>query len=337
MQGLKEYILEVSKETAKSAYAKATSEIMELTNKLTKVNFSNDAMVKKLQKRIRQAAAFNNYVEQLNRSMASACPDVLNSLINSWKTKGIKVGKQTVAPIFILSGFDEKEFTSTLGSLYGDFISGSGHSYTEIITPTDKRRKSYTVSREHTTYAIQGDHKLTPSQLIVIIPGTENIELNSNADKRSAAYKAYASLLVQLTELTKEIDSVLGGKTRYSFEYKDLTNKTIKNNDADWSKLRKYDSNIEALTRSNKLGSLENLINAGDNLVFLSIDIPTNIQKSFNLDGSVIIGADEVERLKKIYNADGSEDEAAISKKLGTRYSRSHTYYSKGDRYGKVL
>jgi hypothetical protein len=329
--------LEVSKETAKSAYTKATSEIMDLTNKLTKVNFSNDAMVKKLQRRIRQAAAFNNYVEQLNSSMASACPDALNSLINSWKTKGIKVGKQTVAPIFILTGFDEKEFTSIAGSWSGDFISGSGHNYTQTITPTDRRRKPYTVSREHMTYAIQGDHKLTPSQLIVIIPGTENIELDSNADKRSAAYKAYASLLVQLTELTNEIDSVLGSKTRYSFEYKNLINKTIKNNDADWSKLQKYDKNIDALTRSNKLGSLENLINVGDNLVFLSIDIPTNMQKSFNLDGSVMIGADEVERLKKIYNADGSEDEAAMSKKLGVRYSRPHRYYSKGDRYGKVL
>ena len=337
MKELSEYILEVSKETAKSAYTKATFEIMELTDKLTKVNFSNDAMVKKLQKRIRQAAAFNNYIEQLNSSMASACPEALNSLINSWKTKGIKVGKQTVAPIFILSGFDEKEFTSIAGSWSGDFISGSGHNYTQTITPTDRRKKPYTVSREHMTYAIQGDHKLTPSQLIVIIPGTENIELNSNADKRSVAYKAYASLLVQLTELTNEIDSVLGSKTRYSFEYKNLINKTIKNNDADWSKLQKYDKDIESLTRSNKLGSLENLINTGDNFVFLSVDIPTNMQKSFNLDGSVIIGADEVERLKKIYNADGSEEEVAMSKKLGVRYSRPHRYYSKGDRYGKVL
>jgi hypothetical protein len=50
-----------------------------------------------------------------------------------------------------------------------------------------------------------------------------------------------------------------------------------------------------------------------------------------------MIGADEVERLKKIYNADGSEDEVAMSKKLGVRYSRPHRYYSKGDRYGKVL
>lgn len=337
MKGLKEYILEVSKETAKSAYTKATFEIMELTNKLTKVNFSNDAMVKKLQRRIRQAAAFNNYVEQLNSSMASACPDKLNSLINTWKTKGIKVGKQTVTPIFILSGFDEKEFTSTLGSFDGDFISGSGHKYSEIIIPKDKRRKPYTAYREYTTYAIQGDHTLTPSQLIVIIPGTENIELNSDADKRSAVYKAYASLLVQLTELTKEIDSVLGSKTRYSFEYKNLINKTIKNNDADWSDLRMYDRDIEKITRSNKLGALENLINIGDNLVFLSVDIPTNMQKSFNLDGSVIIGADEVERLRKVYNADGSEDGAAISRKLGTSYSKSYKYYSKGDRYGKVL
>jgi hypothetical protein len=179
---------------------------------------------------------------------------------------------------------------------------------------------------------------LKPSQLIVIIPGTENIELNSNADKRSIAYKTYAALLVQLTELTKEIDSVLGSKTRYSFEYQKLINKTTKNNDADWSKLQQFDHNIESLTRSNKLGSLENLINAGDNLVFLSVDIPTNMQKSFNLDGSVIIGADEVERLKKIYNADGSENELAMSAKLGGKYSKSsYTYYSKGDRYGKVL
>lgn len=338
MKELKEYILEVSRKTAESAYSKATTEIMELTNKLVKANFSNDAMVKKLQRRIRQAAAFNKYVEQLNDSMASACPDVLSRLIDSWKTKGIKVGKQTVTPIFILSGFDEKEFTSTLDSINGVFISGSGHTYDKLIIPTDKRRKPYTSRREHVTYAIQGDHTLTPSQLIVIIPGTENIELmNSNADKRSAAYKAYASLLVQLTELTKEIDSVLGSESRYSFEYKNLINKTIKNNDADWSDLKQYDSNIKSLTRSNKLGSLENLINVGDNLVFLSVDIPTSMQKSFNLDGSVIIGADEVQRLKEIYNADGSEDEAAISKKLGTRYSKSHDYYAKGDRYGKVL
>ena len=48
MKELSEYILEVSKETAKSAYTKATYEIMDLTNKLTKVNFSNDAMVKKI-------------------------------------------------------------------------------------------------------------------------------------------------------------------------------------------------------------------------------------------------------------------------------------------------
>ena len=337
MKELSEYILEVSKETAKSAYTKATFEIMDLTNKLTKVNFSNDAMVKKLQRRIRQAVTFNNYVEQLNNSMAAACPDALNSLINSWKTKGIKVGKQTVTPIFILSGFDEKEFTSTLGSIDGEFISGSGHRYTKTITPTDRRRKPYTVTREYTTYAIQGDHKLIPSQLIVIIPGTENIGLNSYADKRSAAYKAYASLLVQLTELTKEIDSVLGSKARYSFEYKTLIDKTVKNNDADWSTLQNYDRNIEALTRSNKLGSLENLINTGDNLVFLAVDIPTSMQKSFNLDGSVIIGADEVERLKKIYNADGSENGEAMARKLGTKYSRSYNYYTKGDRYGKIL
>ena len=337
MKELSEYILEVSKETAKSAYTKATSEIMDLTNKLTKVNFSNDAMVKKLQKRIRQAVTFNNYVEQLNNSMAAACPDALNSLINSWKTKGIKFGKQTVTPIFILSGFDEKEFTSTLDSINGEFISGSGHRYTEIIPPINKRREPRTVSREHITYAIQGDHTLIPSQLIVIIPGTENIGLNSYADKRSAAYKAYASLLVQLTELTKEIDSVLGSKTRYSFEYKTLINKTVKNNDADWSALQQFDHNIEALTRSNKLGSLENLINTGDNLVFLAVDIPTSMQKAFNLDGSVIIGADEVERLKKIYNADGSENGEAMTQKLGTKYSKSYNYYTKGDRYGKIL
>jgi hypothetical protein len=330
MKGLKEYILEASKETAKNAYAKATSEIMELTNNLTKVNFSNDAMVKKLQRRIRQAATFNKYIEQLDSSMAAACPDALNSVINSWKTKGIKVGRQTVTPIFILSGFDEKEFTSTLDSINGEFISGTGHKYTEIVTPTDKRRKPYTVSREHVTYAIQGDHKLTPSQLIVIIPGTENIGPMSGVDKRSAAYKAYASLLSQLSELTEEIDSVLGSKTR-------LIRKTVKGNDANWSELEHYDHDIEKLTRSNKLGGLENLINAGDDLVFLSIDIPTSMQKSFNLDGSVIIGADEVERLRKIYNADGSENEVAISQKLGSRYSKTRTYYSKGDRYGKML
>lgn len=329
MKGLKEYVLEASKEMAKNAYAKATSEIMELTNNLTKVNFSNDAMVKKLQRRIRQAATFNKYIEQLDSSMAAACPDALNSVINSWKTKGIKVGKQTVTPIFILSGFDEKEFTSTLNGWHGEFISGTGHKYTEIVTPTDKRRKPYTVSKEHVTYAIQGDHKLTPSQLIVIIPGTENIGPMSGVDKRSAAYKAYASLLAQLNELSKEIDSVLGSKTH-------LIRKTVKGNDADWSKLE-HDDNIESLTRSNKLGGLENLINAGDDLVFLSIDIPTNMQKSFNLDGSVIIGADEVERLRKIYNADGSENEVAIAQKLGSRYSKTRTYYSKGDRYGKML
>ena len=140
-----------------------------------------------------------------------------------------------------------------------------------------------------------------------------------------------------MTELTKEIDSVLGSKARYSFEYKNLIDKTIKNNDANWSELEQYDHDIEKLTRSNKLGTLENLTAVGDNLVFLSIDIPTNMQNSFNLDGSVIIGAEEVERLKKVYNADGSEDEVAISRKLGTKYSKSYKYYSKGDRYGKVL
>ena len=340
MKNLKEYILEVSQKTAKSAYTKATAEIMELTNKLVKVNFSNETMVKKLQRRIRQAATFNNYVEQLNSSMAAACPDALSSLINSWKTKGIKVGKQVVTPIFILSGFDEKEFTATLNGSYGEFISGSGHSYTQTITPTDRRRKPYQTRREHTTYWIQGNHTLTPSELIVIIPGTENIELNSKGDKRSAIYKAYASLLVQLTELTKEIDSVLGSKARASFDYAELMKKTIKNNDADWSDLKTYTSDSEELaklTRSNKLGDLEKLVSAGDNLVFLSIEIPTSMQKSFNLDGSVVIGADEVQRLSKIYNADGSEDTDAISKKLGTRYDKHHKYYTKGDRYGKVL
>ena len=338
MKELKEYILEVSEKTAKSAYAKATTEIMELTNKLTKVNFSNAAMVKKLQRRIRQAATFNNYIEELNSSMAAACPDALSTLINSWKTKGIKVGKQTVTPIFILSGFDEKEFAATLDGSHGEFIAGTGHRWTKTIVPTDKRRKPYQTSGEYSTYAIQGDHVLTPSELIVIIPGTENIELNSNADKRSAAYKAYASLLIQLTELTKEIDSVLGSKTRYSFEYAELMNKTIKNNDADWSDLKQYDSSeIKTLTRSNRLGDLEKLVSAGDNLVFLSIKIPTGMQKSFNLDGSVIIGAEEVQRLSKIYNADGSEDNDAISKKLGTRYDRHHKYYAKGDRYGQML
>lgn len=340
MKELKEYILEVSQKTAKSAYTKATAEIMELTNKLVKVNFSNDAMVKKLQKRIRQAATFNNYVDQLNNSMAAACPDALSSLINSWKTKGIKVGKQVVTPIFILSGFDEKEFTATLDGIHGEFISGSGHSYTKTITPTDRRRKPYQHRTEHTTYWIQGDHTLTPSELIVIIPGTENIELNSNGDKRSAAYKAYASLLVQLTELTKEIDSILGSKARYSFDYADLMKKTVKNNDSDWSNLKTYDSDIEELaklTRSNRLGDLEKLVSAGDNLVFLSVDIPTGMQKSFNLDGSVVIGADEVQRMNIIRNANGSHDEDAMSKKLGTRYDKHYNYYTRGDRYGKVL
>lgn len=337
MKELKEYILEVSQKTAKSAYAKATSEIMELTNKLVQANFSNAAMVKKLQRRIRQAATFNNYVEELNNSMAAACPDALSNLINSWKSKGIKVGKQFVTPIFILSGFDEKEFAATLDGWHGDFIVGTGHRWTKTITPTDKRRKPYQHSGEYTTYAIQGDHVLTPSQLIVIIPGTENIELNSNGDKRSAAYKAYASLLVQLTELTKEIDSVLGTKARYSYEYEDLMKKTVKNNDSDWSTLKQHDSSVEDLKRSNRLGDLEKLISAGDNLVFLSVDIPTGMQKSFNMDGSVIIGAEEVQRLSKIYNADGSVDKDAMSKKLGTRYDKAYKYYTKGDRYGKVL
>ena len=337
MKELKEYILEVSQKTAKSAYTKATAEIMELTNKLVQANFSNAAMVKKLQRRIRQAATFNDYVEQLNSSMASACPDALNSLINTWKTKGIKVGKQMVAPIFILSGFDEKEFAATLNGWHGDFIVGTGHKWTKTITPTDRRKKPYQHSGEYTTYAIQGDHKVTPSHLIVIIPGTENIELNANADKRSAAYKAYASLLVQLTELTQEIDSVLGRKARYSFEYANLMNKATKNNNADWSVLQQHDHNIEAITRSNRLDTLENLVNAGDNLVFLSVDIPTSMQNAFNLDGSVVIGADEVQRLNIIRNANGSEDEEAMSKKLGARYDKERKYYTKGDRYGKVL
>ena len=179
MKSLIEYIYEVSKEISDNAFLKASKEVIELSNEVTKDNFKNKELAMKLCKRIRQANLFREYSDKLNAMIASAVPENFAKCIKKWKDQGIKIDKTKITPIFMLSGFDEKEFICINSSWDGNFLVGTGNYDSQMVIPSDKRKKPYEVAKERLKELINSDHKILPTQLLVIIPGTEEIDIES--------------------------------------------------------------------------------------------------------------------------------------------------------------
>ena len=213
MKSLIEYIYEVSKETSDNAFLKASKEVIELSNEVTKDNFKNKELAMKLCKRIRQANLFREYSDKLNAMTASAVPESFAKCIKKWKDRGIKIDKTKITPIFMLSGFDEKEFICISSNREYNFLSGTGNYDAVMVIPSDKRKKPYKAAQERVKDLINSDHKILPKQLLVIIPGTEEIDIESNkVDKRSKAYKVAQSFLKQLMEIKEDIHNEFGIK-----------------------------------------------------------------------------------------------------------------------------
>lgn len=315
METLQNYIInEVSLATANSAYDKATKDILDITNHLTKKGYNDEALVKKLQRRIRQASTFAGYVDKLNSAMAEACPKEIASLVDKWKARKLKVGKKMIEPIFILSGFEEKEFVSMYDTeWYGTKIDGFG----EIMKDADP---------------------ILPSEIIVIVPETENIAKIGR--KNSGVWKAFVDLQAELDELANDFAAALG-TYKYQYNFNRSEKRTTKTSKAkEWkTELTSGSTYHYGDLSTSQLAEIENLIDASENLIFMNIAIPDNMRKNFDMNGTVIIGKDEIQAMDKIMNADNTLDVDAMKKKTGGKFVNldSHRYYSKGDRHGRIL
>ena len=339
MKSLIEYIYEVSKETSDNAFLKASAEVMKLSNEVTKDNFKNKELAMKLCKRIRQANLFREYSDKLNAMAASAVPESFAKCIKKWKDNGINIDKTKITPIFMLSGFDEKEFICMHNGWDGDYLSGTGNFDTQMVIPSDKRKKPYQVSREHLKDLINSDHKILPTQLLVIIPGTEEIDIESKkVDKRSKAYKVAQSFLEQLMKIKEDIHKEFGIKVTKSWEKMYTLNKSKMSTPSDWDNL-KWGMKGEELEKALQSNSLDQLFPDKDGVIYMSIDIPKDIQKQFDMHGSILLTKDEIKKVELELNNDGSKNDAANSRKYGKGYNslRAGSGRVRGDRYGKEL
>lgn len=339
MKSLIEYIYEVSKEISDNAFLKASKEVMELSNEVTKDNFKNKELAMKLCKRIRQANLFREYSDKLNAMTASAVPENFAKCIKKWKDNGIKIDKTKITPIFMLSGFDEKEFICMNSSWDGNFLVGTGNYDSQMVIPSDKRKKPYKVAKERLKDFINSDHKILPTQLLVIIPGTEEIDIESNkVDKRSKPYKVAQSLLKQLMEIKEDIHNEFGIKPTNSWEKMYTLNKSKMSTPSDWNNL-KWGMKGEELEKVLQSNSLDQLFPDKDGVIYMIIDIPKDIQKQFDMHGSILLTKDEIKDVEFELNNDGSKNDDANYNKYGKSYRslKNKSGKVRGDRYGKEL
>lgn len=341
MKSLIEYIYEVSKETSDNAFLKASKEVIELSNEVTKDNFKNKELAMKLCKRIRQANLFREYSDKLNAMTASAVPESFAKCIKKWKDHGIKIDKTKITPIFMLSGFDEKEFICISSNREYNFLSGTGNYDAVMVIPSDKRKKPYKAAQERVKDLINSDHKILPTQLLVIIPGTEEIDIENNkVDKRSKAYKVAQSFLKQLMEIKEDIHNEFGIKPADSWQKMYTLNKSKMSTPSDWNNL-KWGMKGEELERVLQSNSLDQLFPDKDGVIYMSIDIPKDIQKQFDMHGSILLTKDEIKNIEFELNNDGSKNDEANYNKYGRSYSSlkngRESGRVRGDRYGKEL
>ncbi len=339
MKSLIEYIYEVSKETSDNAFLKASTEVIRLSNEVVKDNFKNKELAMKLCRRIRQANLFREYSDKLNAMAASAVPESFAKCIKKWKDNGIHINKTKITPIFMLSGFDEKEFICMQNGWNGNFLVGTGNYDTQMVIPSDKRKKPYQVSREHLKDLINSDHKILPTQLLVIIPGTEEIDIESKkVDKRSKAYKVAQSFLEQLMEIKKDIHNEFGIKVTKSWEKMYTLNKSKMSTPSDWDHL-KWGMSGEELKNVLQSNSLDQLFPDKDGVIYMSIDIPKDIQKQFDMHGSILLTKDEIKNIEFELNNDGTKNDSVNSRKFGKAYRslKDGNGRVRGDRYGKEL
>jgi len=344
MKSLIEYIYEVSKETSDNAFLKASTEVMKLSNEVTKDNFKNKELAMKLCKRIRQANLFREYSDKLNVMAASAVPESFAKCIKKWKDKGITIDKTKVTPIFMLSGFDEKEFVCIGNGWSGDFLTGTGKYDKYMVVPSDKRKKPFQCSRERLKDIVNTDHKILPTELLIIIPGTEDISIDDkNVDKRSKAYKVGQSLLKQLMDIQEDIYAEFGNKPQYAFQRMYCFHKSKMSTPSNWDNL-KWGISGKELEKVLQTNSLDELFPDKDGVIYMAIDIPKDIQKEFDMHGSILLTKDELKKVEMELNNDGSENDAANIKKYGSYGNKQDSMHGslkrgkvKADRYGKEL
>ena len=254
---------------------------------------------------------------------------------------GIKIDKTKITPIFMLSGFDEKEFICISSNREYNFLSGTGNYDAVMVIPSDKRKKPYKITRERLKDIINSDHKILPTQLLVIIPGTEEIDIESNkVDKRSKAYKVAQSFLKQLMEIKEDIHKEFGINAAKSWEKMYTLNKSKMSTPSDWNNLE-WGMKGEELEKVLQSNSLDQLFPDKDGVIYMSIDIPKDIQKQFDMHGSILLTKDEIKNIEFELNNDGSKNDEANYNKYGRSYSSlkngSENGRVRGDRYGKEL
>ena len=310
-----------------------------MSNEVTKDNFKNKELAMKLCKRIRQANLFREYSDKLNAMTASAVPESFAKCIKKWKDRGIKIDKTKITPIFMLSGFDEKEFICISSNSEYNFLSGTGNYDAVMVIPSDKRKKPYKAAQERVKDLINSDHKILPTQLLVIIPGTEEIDIENNkVDKRSKAYKVAQSFLKQLMEIKEDIHNEFGIKPADSWQKMYTLNKSKMSTPSDWNNL-KWGMKGEELERVLQSNSLDQLFPDKDGVIYMSIDIPKDIQKQFDMHGSILLTKDEIKNVEFELNNDGSDNDDANYNKYGKSYDslKKKEGRVRGDRYGKEL
>ena len=90
--------------------------------------------------------------------------------------------------------------------------------------------------------------------------------------------------------------------------------------------------------------SLDELFPDKDGVIYMAIDIPKDIQKEFDMHGSILLTKDELKKVEMELNNDGSENDAANMKKYGSYGHKQDSMHGslkrgkvKADRYGKEL
>ena len=282
-------------------------------------------------------ASTDPMMKALNLQGAKAYSEMLGRI----QSQVEKIDKTKITPIFMLSGFDEKEFICISSNREYNFLSGTGNYDAVMVIPSDKRKKPYKAAQERVKDLINSDHKILPKQLLVIIPGTEEIDIESNkVDKRSKAYKVAQSFLKQLMEIKEDIHNEFGIKPADSWQKMYTLNKSKMSTPSDWNNL-KWGMKGEELERVLQSNSLDQLFPDKDGVIYMSIDIPKDIQKQFDMHGSILLTKDEIKNIEFELNNDGSKNDEANYNKYGRSYSSlkngSESGRVRGDRYGKEL
>lgn len=212
MRSIKDYIFEVSKETAEKAKNAAIKDIKKLTQEFTDSKFKDMDILAKLQKRARQVDVFANYIEAANGQAIEIFVDSVQKVLNKWKEGRELSNGATFRPIFTITSGEKWEYGKNRGyTIDWDEAPNTDLCYLTAIglnSDFDKEIKAVTKAGGDTSSleAIFEEYEKINNELIGDLSKVLGLEYSSMEAKRKNSKNPYNTIVITFTVDKKSID-----------------------------------------------------------------------------------------------------------------------------------